>query len=346
MMNTTYYAALTARDTAFDGIFWYGVRTTGVYCRPVCKSRLPLQRNVAFFTTPEAARAAGFRACKRCHPDRAAGAPLPAWLAGARELLDSSEERVSLDDLAAQVGVSRAHLQRAFTAAYGVSPRAYAAAARERRLRDALRSGSSVTDATYASGFGSGSRVYDGGTTTLGMTPARYRAGAAGATIVYGVVESTLGLVLVATTQRGIARVALGDDLAILEGGLRREFPSATLERADDRLESATSALVRYLAAQGPWPALPLDVRATAFQARVWDALRRLAPGTTTSYGELARALGDPKATRAVARACATNPVALLIPCHRVVARDGTASGYRWGAERKRRLIDLERASA
>jgi len=346
MNHSAYYEALVRRDPAFDGTFWYGVTTTGVYCRPVCKSRQPLERNVAFFTDPATARAAGFRACKRCHPDEAASMPQPAWLALARELLDASEDRLTLDDLAARVGVSRTHLQRTFAATFGVSPRAYAAAARERRLRDRLRAGASVAEATYASGYGSGSRVYDASTATLGMTPARYRAGAAGATLVFGIVSSPLGFVLVAMTERGIAHVALGDDAAALERGLRDEFPAATLARADDDVETATSALVRYLAAEGPWPELPLDVRATAFQTRVWDALRRIAPGTTTSYGELARALGNPHATRAVARACATNPVALLIPCHRVVANDGTMRGYRWGVERKRRLLALERASA
>jgi AraC family transcriptional regulator of adaptative response/methylated-DNA-[protein]-cysteine methyltransferase len=343
MMNPSYYAALVRRDRAFDGLFWYGVRTTGVYCRPVCASRQPLERNVAFFSDPASARAAGFRPCKRCRPDEAAGSSAAPWLAGVRAALDASDERLTLDQLAARVGVSRAHLQRTFRAAFGVSPRAYAAAAREQRLRERLRAGADVIDAAFASGYGSGSRVYDAAATTLGVTPARYRAGGAGATIAFGIVASPLGFVIVAMTERGVAHVALGDDAAALERGLRAEFPAAAIERAEDRVESATSALVRYLAAEGPWPALSLDVRATAFQTRVWDALRRLAPGTTTSYGELARALGNPRATRAVARACATNPVALLIPCHRVIGNDGALRGYRWGLERKRRLLDLER---
>jgi AraC family transcriptional regulator of adaptative response/methylated-DNA-[protein]-cysteine methyltransferase len=261
-------------------------------------------------------------------------------------LLEGSDERVTLDDLAAAVGMSRAHLQRSFTRAVGVSPRRYAAALREQRLRSELRAGASVTTATYESGFGSGSRAYDQAAATFGMTPARFRRGAAGTTIHFGIVPSALGYVAVAATDRGICRVALGDDPAALERALRAEFPAATFERADDRVESATSALVRYLANEGPWPQLPLDVRATAFQARVWDALRAIAPGTTTSYGELARALGDPNAGRAVARACATNPVALLIPCHRVIAKNGATSGYRWGPERKEQLLALERRSA
>lgn len=346
MSNDSYYAALVGRDPRYDGIFWYGVRTTGVYCRPTCKSRQPLARNLAFYSSTAAARAAGFRPCKRCRPDAQADAVRPDWLERARRRLDESDQRIGLTALATELGVSRAHLQRSFTRAFGVSPRRYAAAVRERRLRADLRAGASVTAATYASGFGSGSRVYEMAAATLGMTPGRYRAGAEGATIVYAIVPSALGLVLVGATERGIAFIALGDDEAALERELRDEFPRAVLERTDDRLESATSALVRYLAGEGPWPRLPLDVRATAFQRRVWDALQALAPGTTTTYGELARALGDPRATRAVARACATNPVSLLIPCHRVLAKDGQLRGYRWGLGRKRRLIELERESA
>jgi AraC family transcriptional regulator, regulatory protein of adaptative response / methylated-DNA-[protein]-cysteine methyltransferase len=342
-MNSSYYDAITARDPAFDGVFLYAVTTTGVYCRPTCKSRRPLERNVRFFADAANARTAGFRACKRCRPDDGAYDAQPEWLAQACRLLETSEEAPTLDELAVRVGVSRAHLQRTFTRSIGVSPRRFAATLRERRLRTALRGGATVTDATYESGFGSSSRMYESAAATIGMTPASYRRGAAGETIAYGIVASALGPVLVAATDRGIAHVALGDDEAALERDLRASFPQATLERADDRVESATSALVRYLSAAGPWPQLPLDVRATAFQARVWEALTHIAPGATTTYGELARALGDPYATRAVARACATNPVALLIPCHRVIAKNGDMRGYRWGVERKSRLLDIER---
>jgi AraC family transcriptional regulator, regulatory protein of adaptative response / methylated-DNA-[protein]-cysteine methyltransferase len=323
-MNSSYFDALNQRDPAFDGVFVYAVTTTGVYCRPSCKSRRPLERNVRFFSGPAAACAAGFRACKRCRPDDGSGVSAPAWLAQACRLLEESEEAPTLDELASRIGVSRAHLQRTFTRAVGVSPHRFAATLRERRLRTALRSGATVT---------------------IGMTPARYRHGAVGMTVTYGIVASALGPVLVAATERGICHVALGDDEPTLEAGLRASFPKAELERADDRVESATSALVRFLANTGPWPQLPLDVRATAFQARVWEALTRIAPGTTTTYGELAQALGDPRATRAVARACAGNPVAVLIPCHRVIAKSGDARGYRWGIDRKRRLLELERTS-
>jgi AraC family transcriptional regulator of adaptative response/methylated-DNA-[protein]-cysteine methyltransferase len=345
-MNSSYYGALSQRDPAFEGVFLYAVTTTGVYCRPTCKSRRPLERNVRFYADSAAARAAGFRACKRCRPDDANFDAQPDWLAQACRFLDEAETAPTLDELAAHVGVSRAHLQRSFTRAVGVSPKRYAATLREARLRTSLRSGVTVSEATYASGFGSSSRVYDAAATKIGMTPADYRRGASGLTIAYGITASALGPVLVAATDRGICHVALGDDEAALEGEFRASFPKANLERADDRVESAASALVRYLAREGPWPQLPLDVRATAFQARVWEALTRIAPGTTTTYGDLAAALGDPRATRAVARACATNPVALLIPCHRVIAKNGDTRGYRWGIERKSRLLDIERSAS
>ena len=342
-MNQIYYQALTRRDPAFNGAFFYAVTTTGVYCRPTCASRLPLEKNVRFFADTAGALAAGFRACKRCRPDDAAIDGQPDFIAQACRILAASDEGPSLAHLAAHVGVSRAHLQRTFTKYVGVSPKRYAITLRDRRLRTALRSGASVTDATYESGFGSSSRMYESAASTIGMTPARYRRGAAGETIVFGIVPSALGNVIVAMTDRGIAHVAIGDDPTLLERELRVSFPDAHIERADDRVETATSALVRYLADGGPWPRLALDVRATAFQARVWKALTAIVPGTTTTYGELARALGDPNATRAVARACAANPIALLIPCHRVIAKHGDMRGYRWGIERKRRLLNLER---
>ena len=264
-MNGTYYAALSERDPAFEGVFLYAVTTTGVYCRPTCKSRRPNERNVRFFVDAAEARAAGFRACKRCRPDDAAGAR-PAWLAEACRLLDEADASPSLAELAARVGLSRAHVQRTFTKAIGVSPRRYAATIRDGRLRTALRDGATVTAATYDSGFGSGSRVYERAAATIGMTPGRYRSGAAGVDVSYTVVPSALGFVLVAATERGICRVALGDDEATLERELRAALPAANLTRADGRVESAASALVRYLAAEGPWPQLPLDVRATAFR--------------------------------------------------------------------------------
>lgn len=337
-----FYDALIRRDPTFDDRFRYGVRTTGVFCRPTCKSRRPLQRNVELFADAAAARAAGYRACKRCRPDELARPEAPAWVAAACRALEDADGPLPLETLAAQVGVSRAHLQRGFTKATGVSPRGYAAALRERRLRTALRDGASVADAAYGSGFGSGSRLYENAPARLGMTPAAFRRGAPGTGITYAIVDASLGKVLIAATGRGICFVALDARASVLERALRAEFPAAMLERADDRLASAASKVVRYLSAEGPLPDLPLDVRATAFQARVWEALRGIAAGTTTTYGDLARALGDPNATRAVARACATNPVSLLIPCHRVTGSDGTLRGYRWGVARKRALLALE----
>lgn len=344
MNEAIYYDALVRRDPAFDRQFRYGVRTTGVYCRPTCKSRRPLRANVAFFADAEAARAAGFRACKRCRPDDAAAATA-AWVADACRIIEASDERLTLDALAERLGLSRAHVQRGFTRATGASPRAYAARLRDRRLRAELRSGAGVADAVYASGFGSSSRVYERGGSAIGMTPAHFRRGAPGTAIAYAIVPSSLGRLAIAATERGICFVGLGDSDAALEAELRAEFPGAALERSEDRLETAASAIVRYLSAQAPLPDLPLDVAATAFQARVWEALRRVASGTTTTYSALAAALGDGGATRAVGRACATNPVSLLIPCHRVTGADGSLRGYRWGLERKRALIDLERAA-
>lgn len=343
MNSSTSYDAISRRDPGYDGVFFYGVKTTGVFCRPSCASRLPLERNVQFFPDTASAKAAGFRPCKRCRPDDAAYDARPEFIAHACRVLETADETPSLDELAARVGVSRAHLQRTFTKTVGVSPKRYAATLRDRRLRTALRSGASVTAATYESGFGSSSRMYESAPKAIGMTPAAYRRGATGESIAFGIVPSALGHVIVAATDRGIAHVALGDDPDQLERDLRASFPNAAIERADDRVESATSALVRYLANDGPWPHLPLDVRATAFQARVWEALTGIAPGATTTYGELAAALGDANATRAVAQACASNPVALLIPCHRVIAQNGDMRGYRWGVERKSRLLDLER---
>lgn len=282
---------------------FYGVRTTGVYCRTGCKSRRPLARNVRYFATTADARAAGFRACKRCRPDDAAR--IDERIAHACRILDTAAETVTLAELGERVGLSPGHVQRRFTALIGMSPHRYAKLAREER--------------------------YD--------VP---RKGGKGLSITYTIVDSALGSVLVAATQRGICRVDIGDRTRSLEQRLREAFPSAQFERSDDRLESATSRIVAYLANQGPWPLLPLDVRATAFQMRVWDALRDIAPGRTMEYGQLARAIGSPSAARAVARAVATNPIALLIPCHRIVPASGGVGRYRWGPRRKERLLQLE----
>lgn len=284
----------------------YAVRTTGIYCRAGCKSRPPLQRNVRYFATTADARAAGFRACKRCRPDE--DGAVDQRIAHACRILDTAPEAVTLAELGARVGYSPAHLQRRFTAIVGMSPHRYGKLARDERYE----------------------------------LP---RKGGKGLIVTYAIVASTLGRVLVAATQRGICRVDIAERDRILEQRMREAFPAAGLERSDDRLESATSRIVAYLANEGPWPLLPIDVRATAFQMRVWDALRDIAPGQTMAYGQLARAIGSPSAARAVARAVAANPIALLIPCHRIVPARGGVGGYCWGARRKERLLQLERSS-
>ncbi len=322
---------------------YYAVKTTGIYCRSGCKSRAPLPRNVEYFETPQAACAAGYRACKRCRPDVARPEIDERFLAVARAI-EAAEEPPTLRELSALVHVSEAHLQRSFKKAIGVSPRAYAAMVRNRRLRSGLRDGRSVTEAVYEAGFTSASQVYEGAARTLGMRPSQFRAGGENAEIVYAIVPSALGEVLVAATKHGVCRVDIDSDPDALERRLRAEFSKARLRREDDELQSTTSLIVDYLAGEGSWPHLPIDVRATAFQIRVWEALRAIVPGKTMTYTELASAIGSPRAARAVARACATNPIALLVPCHRIVPSAGGVGGYRWDATRKRRLLELERA--
>lgn len=342
-MTNEYYEALVRRDAAYDGVFLYGVRTTGVYCRPVCKSRAPLERNVAFFPDVRAAQVAGFRACLRCKPDAAAGA-LDERFARVCQAIEGSEETPRLAELAALTGLSPSHLQRRFKAALGVSPRAYGEMVRQKRFRAQIREGRTVTEALYGAGFRSSAQFYGGGADALGMTPSRFRKGGEGETLAYAVVESALGRVLVAATERGVCRVDIGEVDGELEQRLGAEFPKARIRREDDRLQSATSLIVAYLSGEGAWPLLPLDVRATTFQMCVWDALRSIAAGSTATYAQLAAAIGSPRGARAVARACATNPVALLIPCHRIVPASGGVGGYRWQPARKERLLALERA--
>ncbi len=330
------------RDRSYDGRFFFAVVTTGVYCRPSCASRLALERNVRYFADAAQAQRAGFRPCKRCRPDEGTG--VDERIGRACAILDTADEPVSLTRLGELVGYSPAHLQRRFSAVVGVSPRRYGQLARERRLREGLGTAPTITAAIQAAGFGSAASAYASAREHLGMTPSTVRAGAPAESIYFALSPSPLGSVLVAATQRGICRVDLDDEADALVARLRAAFPKAHLTRADDRVETATSRIVAYLSKQGPWPQLPLDVRASAFTMRVWDALRAITPGTTMHYGELARALGSPSAARAVARACASNPVALLIPCHRIVPAGGGVGGYRWGAQRKRALLDLENA--
>lgn len=336
------WQAVIDRDASQDGQFVFAVRTTGVYCRPSCKCRQPLRQNVHFYDSPAQAEAAGFRACKRCAPDRLAfeaeiGARVCAFIDA------HLDERLTLDRLGEAVGLSPAHLQRVFKQVTGVSPRQYVEVRRIGQLKANLREGQPIAAALYDAGFSSSSRVYEEAGAKLGMTPAAYRKGGAGMHIRYTISECPLGYLLVGATERGLCAVSLGDSPAAVEQWLQTDYPQAELEQADAGLAAVVEQLVRHLAGDLPHLDLPLDVQATAFQLRVWEALRQIPYGETRSYAQVAQALGEPTAARAVARACASNRVALVIPCHRVVRGDGDLSGYRWGVKRKAALLATER---
>ncbi|MGD0839668.1 MAG: bifunctional DNA-binding transcriptional regulator/O6-methylguanine-DNA methyltransferase Ada [Candidatus Acidiferrales bacterium] len=346
-----YWNAVTNRDARFDGAFVYAVRSTGIYCRPCCPSRRPQRAQVVFFATPIAAERAGFRSCRRCKPGLkgAAGSLNAAEPRSAvvqricRHLEAHSDEAVDLKTLAARVGLSPHQLERIFRHSVGITPRQYADSVRLGRLKRHLRKGdTTVTTAMYEAGYGSSSRLYEQSNAQLGMTPAAYRRGGRGMEISYSLADSRLGRVLVGSTPRGISAVYLGDRDAALTDALRQEYPQAAIRSGGHEAASWVRTIVRYLDGRAPGLDLPVDVQATAFQRRVWDALRRIPCGATRSYSEIARTLGRPKAARAVARACATNPVSLVIPCHRVVREDGGLGGYRWGIERKKALLAQE----
>ena len=340
------WAAVQRRDGAADGVFYYSVRSTGVYCRPSCGARPALRANVAFHASRQDAEAAGFRACLRCKPDQPALAERQAQaVAEACRLIDACEEAPDLDAIAHAVGMSRFHFQRVFKTHAGVTPKAYAAARRAERARAALAQGASVTDALYAAGFNSSSRFYAGAGAMLGMAPARFKAGGAGETIRFAVGACSLGAILVAATERGICAILMGDDPELLVHDLQDRFPKAQLVGADGEFERTVALVVGFVEAPRIGLDLPLDVRGTAFQQRVWAALRAIPAGETVSYTELAQRIGSPAAVRAVAGACAANPVAVAIPCHRVVRNDGGLSGYRWGIERKASLIEREKGA-
>jgi len=338
------WAAVQARDPAADGIFYYSVRTTGVYCRPSCGARPALRANVAFHASCADAEAAGFRPCLRCKPDQPPLAERQAQaVAAACRLLDAENDALDLDTVAQAVGMSRFHFQRVFKAHAGVTPKAYAAARRAARVRAALGEENTVTDALYAAGFNSSSRFYAGSEAMLGMAPASFRKGGAGEEVRFAVGACSLGAILVAATGRGICAVLLGDDPDLLLRDLQDRFPKARLIGADAAFEQQVAQVVGLVEAPRIGLDLPLDVRGTAFQQRVWTALRTIPAGETVSYTELAQRIGAPAAVRAVAGACAANPVAVAIPCHRVVRTDGGLSGYRWGIERKAALIAREK---
>src|SRR5262245_1915985 len=333
-----------ARDTG-NG-FVYAVSTTGVYSCPSCASRRRRREPVVFFATPREAGAAGYRACRRCRPDDAATTPSASErIERALASIESAETRPTLGELAAAAGLSRFHFHRLFKRLLGVTPREYAATRSLERLRRELRRGTPVTQAIFEAGFGSSSRVYEQSAETLGMTPGAYRAGAPGIAIVYTVIECGLGWLCVAATPRGVCSIELGDSASALARRLRSRFPKATLTEDRQGLRRWVGPIARFVAKPAGILSLPLDVQGTAFQHRVWKALRRVPLGTTVSYTALARRIGRPRAVRAVARACATNPAALAIPCPPVVRRDGDLSGYRWGVGRKPRLLAVERAA-
>jgi AraC family transcriptional regulator, regulatory protein of adaptative response / methylated-DNA-[protein]-cysteine methyltransferase len=337
--------AVLRRDPAWDGAVVYGVRSTGIYCRPSCPSRRPRPGGVRFFAAPSDARAAGFRACRRCHPDaeQAMPAALDRVRRACRAIAARPGRRLSLARLAGALEASPHHLLRSFKAAIGITPREYAEACRVGCLKRELRNGQDVTSAIYGAGYGSSSRVYEAARATLGMTPGAYARGGTGEAVEFAIVASPLGRLLVAATGKGVCAVALGDSDARLEAALRAEYPRATVTSGPARFQAWIGAIVAALEPGAPDVRLPLDVRATAFQRLVWRELQRIPRGTTRSYQEIARRIGRPGAARAVARACATNPVALVVPCHRVVREDGRPGGYRWGASRKRKLLDAER---
>ena len=351
--------AVRNRDRGADGKFVYAVRSTGIYCRPSCPSRKPRREQVEFYSLPEAAEQKGFRACRRCKPRKVRlRDPRTAAVAQVCRAIEAridadggtvadegdNQARLTLYALSSSAGMSPHQLERAFRSVMGISPRQYADAKRMRRLKSKLKKGDDVTTALYDAGFGSSSRLYERAPSQLGMTPATYRQGGAGMQINYTIVSSPLGRLLVGATQRGISALYLGKDDAALETTLRNEYPRAEISRDRNGLEGWVGKIMEHLRGREPNLDLPTDVQATAFQRRVWEELRKIPYGATRTYSQVARAIGKPKAIRAVARACATNPVSVVVPCHRVVREDGKLAGYRWGVERKQTLLEHESA--
>ncbi|MES2819876.1 MAG: bifunctional DNA-binding transcriptional regulator/O6-methylguanine-DNA methyltransferase Ada [Pseudomonadota bacterium] len=337
------WAAVVARDAQADGQFYYAVKTTGVYCRPSCGSRTPKPENVSFHPSTGAAELAGFRACQRCKPEQA---PLSerhaALIAQLCRQIETAETPPSLKTLAHSASISPSHLHRLFKAVTGVTPKAYATAHRASKVRQELARRGSVTEAIYQAGYNANSRFYEEAEHLLGMTPKRYRQGGVGTVIRFAVGECSLGAILVAASERGVCAILLGDEADGLVHDLERRFPSAELIGGDASFEHWVALVVGLVEAPGLGLDLPLDIRGTAFQQRVWQALREIPAGTTVSYSELAQRIGSPSAVRAVAQACGANALAIAIPCHRVVRHDGALSGYRWGVARKRVLLERE----
>ncbi|MGA2881724.1 MAG: bifunctional DNA-binding transcriptional regulator/O6-methylguanine-DNA methyltransferase Ada [Bryobacteraceae bacterium] len=344
--RASYWNAVAARDRAMDGVFFYAVMSTGIYCRPSCPSKRPRRENVVFFRAREAAERAGFRACKRCKPDSGYQRDPNAQIVEnvCRYIDTHPDEPVTLEALGRVLGISPFYLQRTFKTLTGITPRAYADSRRLSSLKAGLREGHSVTRSLYDAGYGSSSRLYERASSQLGMTPSRYRKQGSGVTIQYAIASTRIGNMLLAATERGICSIRFGDSVADLERELHTEYPKAEIARSDRKLGEQVKA-VRAIIQGESTASLPLDIQATAFQRRVWQALQAIPRGTTKSYSNIAADIGQPKAARAVARACATNPVAVAIPCHRVVREDGSMGGYRWGVERKKKLLALEAGS-
>jgi AraC family transcriptional regulator of adaptative response/methylated-DNA-[protein]-cysteine methyltransferase len=340
MQSEQQWQHVMARDARQDGRFVFAVRTTGVYCRPSCPSRRPRRDSVEFFSNPQQAERAGYRACLRCKPTQISAQAQTVMKA--RKVLDESEGVLTLAQLSRSTGISPFYLQRLFKRATGMSPREYQAARRMGRVKRGLRKGDDVTTALYDAGYGAPSRLYEKTSEQMGMTPGTYRKGGAGVTVSYAILPSPLGRVLVAATERGLCAVRFAESATELERELRSEFHAATIVRDDAVLRPYVEAVLAGLRGESITIELPLDVRATAFQRKVWEALKRIPRGETRSYREVAEEIGDANAFRAVARACATNPVAVVVPCHRVVRGDGELAGYRWGIERKRKLLAQE----
>ncbi len=344
--NDPRWARVASRDRTADGEFFYSVETTGVYCRPSCPSRLANPKNVRFHASLEAAEAAGFRPCKRCKPDQQSREELYATtIAEACRAIEAADEAPSLAKLAQAAGLSTFHFHRVFKAVTGVTPKEYAMAQRASRVRDELARSATVTDAIYDSGFNSNSRFYEKSEGILGMTPRAFRAGGVNHDIRFAVGQCSLGAILVASSAKGICAILMGDDPDALVRNLQDRFPRANLIGGDAGFEQLVARVVGFVEAPAIGLDLPLDLRGTAFQQRVWQALREIPVGQTASYAEIAQRIGSPKAVRGVAQACAANAVAVAIPCHRVVRSDGALSGYRWGVERKRALLERENAA-
>lgn len=345
LSEKTLWQAVLKRDRRYDGICFYGVMSTFIYCRFQCPSKKPLLENTRFFFSQKGAQKAGFRPCKRCRPEEAEEQSIDETASKVLKIcryMESCDYIPTLEELSRQVHVSPFHLQREFKKVLGITPRNYADALRQLRLKKALKTGDDIALATYDAGYGSSSRLYEKSSRFLGMTPKAYKQHGKGQKIYYSVVKSPLGLLLLAATKKGICAVRIGDSHKDLVDELKIEFKNADMNETNSKLSEWQQLLIDYLAGSTPWPKLPFDVKATAFQRKVWDHLRTIPEGHTVHYSELASAIGQPKATRAVGRACATNPVAIVIPCHRVVPKTGGVGGYRWSSDRKKKLLAME----